>query len=153
MRTLDLFGPPAPDSCCRLPPENRTCPIASPTSRGYRETLISQAPGDDGACGPPSTATAIGPSGQIGWVLGGCSSSPGGRLTYAFRATEDHSLVHATFPADDQRFFAPPLQYSPKGTAVVLLTHQDCTGPDPVSVVYGNDDHGVDLPSVKRRCG
>lgn len=128
-------------------------PLGAPTTHGFRETLPSQAPGDDGACGPPSTATAIGPSGQIGWALGGCSSTSAGQLTYAFRIGKHYSLVQATFPADDQAFFAQSLQYTPAGTAVLLLTHQDCTGPDVVAVVPGNGDRGVDLPSSNRRCG
>ena len=128
-------------------------PLAAPAAHGFRETLVSRAPGDDGACGGPSSATAIGPAGQIGWVLGGCSRASTGRLTYAFRTGEHYSLAQATFPADDQPFYAQSLQYTPAGTAVLLLTHQDCTGPAPVAVVRHNGGHGIDLPSTNRRCG
>lgn len=128
-------------------------PIAAPTTHRYRETMDSKAPGDDGACGPTSTATAIGPTGQIGWVLGGCSSQPSGRLAYNFRIGERYSLVQATFPSDDQAFFASSLQYTPSGTAVVLLTHQDCAGADIVALDRGNGNQIVDIPSGDRGCG
>lgn len=80
-------------------------PLAKASTGGFREMMPSRAPGDDGACGPASRATAIGPSGQIVWVLGGCSSASAGQLTYAFRVGEHYSLVEASFPADDQGFF------------------------------------------------
>lgn len=128
-------------------------PIAAPTTHRYRETMSSKAPGDDGACGTASTATAIGPTGQIGWVLGGCSSQPRGRLAYDFRIGERYSLVEATFPSADQAFFASSLQYTPSGTAVVLLTHQDCAGADIVAVDRANGNEMVDVPSGDRSCG
>lgn len=127
-------------------------PLAAPTTHTFRESLPSVSPGNDGACGAPSTATAIGPTGQIGWVLGGCSSAAAGKLTYAFRVGEHYSLAQATFPTTDQGLFATSLQYTPSGTAVLHLTHQDCAAPDRIAVDRRNSGHGVDLPIDSQRC-
>jgi hypothetical protein len=119
---------------------------------GYQESQTSRSPGNDGACGGVSTATAVGPTGQIGWALGGCSTAAAGRLTYAFRANEQLSLAAVPLPASDDGYVVTTLQYTPAGTAVLTLTHQDCEGSTPIAVVRGNGAATANLPGRPADC-
>ena len=124
-----------------------------PAARDGRD-LTSQSPGDDGACsgGSPSRVTAVSPDGIAGWVLGGCSSKPAGLLTYDFTAYQPQlSLSGPTLPADDDGFVAASMQYTPAGTVVIVLTHQDCIDGSPIVVVGDETDKTPlrDLPGPR----
>lgn len=112
--------------------------LSSPSTSNPLLTVTSAAPGDDGACGVPSTAAAVSAAGRLVVVTGGCSTQPDGRSQLTFLNTvSPGSPSTMTLPASVDGAFANKVAWTPASTVVVFFTHQDCSTSPPALLVHG----------------
>lgn len=116
----------------------RSVDLSRPGTSSSLLTVTSSSPGDDGACGSPSTAAAVSATGRLVVVTGGCSTQPGGRSQLTFLdAVSPGSTSTVMLPTSVDAAFADRVAWTPAGTVVVFFTHQDCYTSEPAVLVHG----------------